>query len=62
LVSLRPDIIVTAGTPATVALQRETRAIPTVFVNVSDPVASRIVPRIDRPSVCPSIDKINELG
>src|SRR5262249_47180987 len=40
LVGLQPDIIVTGGTPATVALQRETRTIPIVFVNVGDPVAS----------------------
>jgi putative ABC transport system substrate-binding protein len=32
----------------TVAVERETRTIPTVFVNVSDPVASG-VPRLDRP-------------
>jgi putative ABC transport system substrate-binding protein len=50
LVGLQPDIILTGGTPATVALQRETQTIPIVFVNVSDPVASGIVPRLDRPS------------
>src|SRR3974377_1356984 len=42
LVGLQPDIIVTAATVATVALQRETRTIPIVFVNVSDPVVSGI--------------------
>jgi putative ABC transport system substrate-binding protein len=50
LVDLRPDIIVTAGTPATVVLQRETRTIPIVFAGVADPVASGIVARLDRPS------------
>jgi putative ABC transport system substrate-binding protein len=50
LVGLQPDIIVTSNTPATVALQRETRTIPIVFAGVSDPVASGIVPRLDRPS------------
>ena len=50
LVSLQPDIIVTVGTPATVAVQRETRTIPIVFANVGDPVASGIVARLDRPS------------
>jgi putative ABC transport system substrate-binding protein len=50
LVSLQPDIILTIGTPATVAVQREMRTIPIVFANVSDPVASGIVPRLDRPS------------
>jgi len=50
LVGLQPDIIVTYGTPATVALQRETRTIPIVFAGVTDPVAQYIVPRLDRPS------------
>ena len=49
LVGLQPDIIVTDSTPATAALQRETRTIPIVFVDVADPVASGIVPRLDRP-------------
>jgi putative ABC transport system substrate-binding protein len=49
LVGLQPDIIVTSGTPETVAIQRETRTIPIVFANVADPVASGLVPRIDRP-------------
>ena len=35
--------------PATVALQRETRTIPIVFAYVGDPVASGIVPRLNRP-------------
>jgi ABC-type uncharacterized transport system substrate-binding protein len=34
LVSLKPDIILAQSTLATVALQRETRTIPIVFVNV----------------------------
>jgi putative ABC transport system substrate-binding protein len=50
LVGLQPDIILTRGTPATVAVQRETRTIPIVFASVSDPVASGIVARPDRPS------------
>jgi putative tryptophan/tyrosine transport system substrate-binding protein len=49
LVGLQPDIIVTSGTPATVALQRETRTIPIVFAGVTDPVAQHIVARLDRP-------------
>jgi putative ABC transport system substrate-binding protein len=49
LVGLRPDIIVTSGTPATVAVQRETRTIPIVFATVADPVASGLVARVDRP-------------
>jgi putative ABC transport system substrate-binding protein len=50
LVALRPEIIVTYGTPATVAVQRETRTIPIVFAGVTDPVAQRIVARLDRPN------------
>jgi putative ABC transport system substrate-binding protein len=49
LVGLQPDIIVTNTTAATAAVQRETRTIPIVFANVSDPVATGIVPRLDRP-------------
>jgi putative ABC transport system substrate-binding protein len=50
LVASQPDIIVTAGTPATVTLQRETQTIPIVFAGVTDPVAQGIVARLDRPS------------
>jgi putative ABC transport system substrate-binding protein len=49
LVGLQPDIMVSIGNPATVAIQRETRTIPIVFAGVGDPVASGIVPRLDRP-------------
>jgi putative tryptophan/tyrosine transport system substrate-binding protein len=49
LVGLQPDIIVASSTPATVALQQETRTIPIVFVGVSDPVVSGIVARLNRP-------------
>jgi putative ABC transport system substrate-binding protein len=49
LVGLQPDIILTAGGAATIALQRETRTIPIVFVGGGDPVTSGIVPGIDRP-------------
>jgi putative ABC transport system substrate-binding protein len=50
LVGQQPDIIVTNGTPETVALQRGTGTIPIIFTNVGDPVASGIVERLDRPS------------
>jgi putative ABC transport system substrate-binding protein len=49
LVSLQPDVILAGSTAATVALQRETRTIPIVFASVADPVASGIVPRLNRP-------------
>ena len=49
LVGLQPDIILTETTPATVALQRETRTIPIVFVGLADPVASGIVAALNQP-------------
>src|SRR5262252_852032 len=49
LVGLQPDIIITNTTPATAAVQRETQTIPIVFVDVSDPVASGIVPGLNQP-------------
>jgi putative ABC transport system substrate-binding protein len=42
LVGLQPDIIVTNGTPATAAVQPETRTIPIVFAGAAEPVASGI--------------------
>jgi putative ABC transport system substrate-binding protein len=50
LVGLHPDIIVTDSTPATAAVRRETQTIPIVFANVAEPVASGIVPGLNRPS------------
>jgi putative ABC transport system substrate-binding protein len=50
LVGLQPDIILASTTTATAAVQRETRTIPLVFVNLTDPVASGIVARLDRPT------------
>jgi putative ABC transport system substrate-binding protein len=49
LVGLQPDVILANGTSATVALQRETRTIPIVFANVSDPVGSGFVAGLPRP-------------
>jgi putative ABC transport system substrate-binding protein len=46
---LQPDIILTNGTGATVALQRETHSIPIVFASLTDPVVSGLVARLDRP-------------
>jgi putative ABC transport system substrate-binding protein len=42
-------VILANGSVPTVAVQRETRAIPIVFTGVGDPVAQRIVARLDRP-------------
>jgi hypothetical protein len=49
LIGLQPDIILTGGDQVTAAIQRETRTIPIVFAGVTDPVALRIVVRLDRP-------------
>src|SRR5215470_4394988 len=49
LVGLQPDIILTNTIPPTVAIQRETRTIPIVFVNVSDPVVTGFVASLNRP-------------
>jgi putative tryptophan/tyrosine transport system substrate-binding protein len=49
LVGLQPDIILTRSTPATAAVQRETRTIPIVFVTVSDPVGAGFVSSLPRP-------------
>jgi hypothetical protein len=50
LVGLQPEIIVTYGTQATVAVQRETRTIPIVFASVGDPVVNQwfICPHLRR--------------
>jgi putative tryptophan/tyrosine transport system substrate-binding protein len=49
LISSRPDVIVASGTPITATLQRETRAIPIVFMSVSDPIGAGLVARLARP-------------
>jgi hypothetical protein len=49
LVGLKPDIIMTTGTAATVAVQREMRTIPIIFLTGIDPVATGIVPRLNQP-------------
>jgi putative ABC transport system substrate-binding protein len=49
LVSLRPDVLVAFTTPVAAALQRQTRTIPIVFVNVSDPIGSGLIADLARP-------------
>ena len=49
LVDLKPDLLLGHTTPATAALQNETRTIPIVFVVVSDPVGSRFVASLPHP-------------
>ena len=46
---MQPDIILTDGATATVALQRETRTIPIVFTGGGDPVVSGIVSQLNQP-------------
>ena len=48
-VSLAPDLLVTTNTPALVAAMGQTREIPIVFVNVSDPIASGAAQSLARP-------------
>jgi putative tryptophan/tyrosine transport system substrate-binding protein len=49
LVDLNPDALVTISTPATAALQAETRTIPIVFAWVSDPIGSGFVSSLAHP-------------
>jgi putative tryptophan/tyrosine transport system substrate-binding protein len=49
LVGLQPDVIFASNTPVTAALQREARAIPIVFVVVSDPVGEGFVAGLPHP-------------
>jgi putative ABC transport system substrate-binding protein len=49
LVGLQPDIVLAGSTLPTVALQRETRTIPIVFVGLFDPVSSGLVPKLNQP-------------
>jgi putative ABC transport system substrate-binding protein len=49
LVALKVDVIVTGGTPGTLAARKATAAIPIVVASISDPVATGIVPSLARP-------------
>ena len=49
LVDLRPDLIFAHSTPVTVAVKQAAGTIPVVFVQVSDPVASKVVESLGRP-------------
>jgi len=49
LIGLNPDAIFVMATPAAIALQRETRTIPIVFVAVSDPIGSGVIASLARP-------------
>ena len=49
LVGLKPDVIVTPGTPASVAAKQATSTIPIVFAGVADAVGAVLVANIARP-------------
>jgi ABC-type uncharacterized transport system substrate-binding protein len=49
LVASQPDVILAHTAPVAAALQRETHAIPIVFVNVSDPIGSGFITSLARP-------------
>ena len=49
LVALRPDVILAHSTPMAAALQRASRSIPIIFLDVSDPINSGFVASLARP-------------
>ena len=49
LVRLKPDIIVTPGTPASLAAKQATTSIPIVFAGVADAVGAGLVANLARP-------------
>jgi putative tryptophan/tyrosine transport system substrate-binding protein len=49
LIALQPDVILSIGPQTTAMFQRESRAIPIVFVQVADPIAFGFVASLARP-------------
>ena len=49
LIAAKVDVIVTAGTPATLALKKATSSIPIVMIAVGDPVGTGIVESLRQP-------------
>jgi ABC-type uncharacterized transport system substrate-binding protein len=49
LIALQPDVIFAQTMPVVAALQRESRTIPIVFVNIADPIGSGFVASLPRP-------------
>src|SRR4030095_5624934 len=49
LVRLKPDVILTAGTPGTLAAKHATQSIPIVTAIAGDPIAAGLVASLARP-------------
>jgi putative tryptophan/tyrosine transport system substrate-binding protein len=49
LLAAKVEVIVTAGTPATIAVKRATTTVPLVMAAVGDPLSTGIVPSLARP-------------
>jgi putative ABC transport system substrate-binding protein len=49
LIALQPDVILVQSPPVAAVMQRETRAIPIVFVDISDPIGPGFVASLARP-------------
>ena len=49
LVELKPDLIFAQTTPATAAVVRQTRTIPIIFVQVTDPIGTGFISSLNRP-------------
>ena len=64
LLALKVEVIVTAGTPATLAVKKATTTVPLVMIAVGDPIGTGIVPSLSRPggnitgltSISPELD------
>src|SRR5215831_10714544 len=62
LVALKPEVIVAPSSMVAAALQRETRAIPIVFVGVIDPIGGGLVASLARPGGNLTGTLLNEEG
>jgi len=49
LIALKVDVIVTAGTPASLAVKKATTSVPLVMIAVGDPVGTGLVASLARP-------------
>ncbi|MBI4490891.1 MAG: ABC transporter substrate-binding protein [Deltaproteobacteria bacterium] len=49
LIASKVDVIVTAGTPASLAVKKATTSIPLVMIAVGDPIGTGLVPSLARP-------------